>query len=146
MLDKNDFVRTLAVFLTLFIFISVVCFAAVVIIAFTRSMTIAAVNAKVYDDLRHLGASNAYLYESVRGQMKWIFLVPAIVGTTLIYLFYLMILYFNGDPIGITSSEMAGLASCMAVIAVLSLGFYLVYRLTRRSVCHVLGIRKPQKK
>lgn len=145
-LDKNDFVRTLAVFLTLFIFISVVCFAAVVIIAFTRSMTIAAVNAKVYDDLRHLGASNAYLYESVRGQMKRIFLVPAIVGTTLIYLFYLMILYFNGEPLGITASEMAGLASCMAVIVALSFGFYLVYRLTRRSVCHVLGIRKPQKK
>ena len=32
-----------------------------VVILFTRCMTIAMTNARVYDDLRHLGASNAFL-------------------------------------------------------------------------------------
>ena len=58
-LDQNDFVTTMAVFLMLFIFIALICFAAVIVIAFTRCMTIALTNARVYDDLRHLGAPNA---------------------------------------------------------------------------------------
>lgn len=142
-LDKADFVKTTAVFLMLFIFIAIVCFAAVIVIAFTRCMTIAVVNARVYDDLRHLGASNAYLYQSVRGQINRVFLVPAIVGTALIYAFYMMIMYFNGDPLGITSREAAGLISCLALIAVISAGFYGVYRITKRSVCRALDIKKP---
>ena len=142
-LDKADFVKTMAVFLMLFIFIAIVCFAAVIVIAFTRCMTIAVVNARVYDDLRHLGASNAYLYQSVRGQINRVFLVPAITGTALIYAFYLMIMYFNGDPAGITPHEAAGLISCLALIAVLSAGFYGVYRITKRSVCRALQIKKP---
>lgn len=56
-MDKADFVRTLAVFLILFVFIAVICFAAVFVIAFTRCMTIALVNHQVYEDMRKLGAS-----------------------------------------------------------------------------------------
>lgn len=140
-LDKADFVRTTAVFLVLFIFIAIVCFSAVIVIAFTRCMTIAMTNARVYEDLRRLGASNEYLYQAVRGQVSRVFVVPAVAGTTIIYAFYTMIMYFNGDPAGIMPSEMAGLASCLALIAVLSAGFYGIYRLTRRSVCAALQIR-----
>ena len=96
-LDQNDFVTTMAVFLMLFIFIALICFAAVVVIAFTRCMTIAITNARVYDDLRHLGASHAYLFQSVKGQVSRVFLVPAIVGTAVISTFYLMIMYFNDN-------------------------------------------------
>lgn len=142
-LDKADFVKTTAVFLMLFIFIAIVCFSAVIVIAFTRCMTIAMTNAHVYDDLRHLGAPDAYLFSAVRSQIARVFAVPAAAGTAIIYAFYLMIMYFNGDPAGITPSEAAGLAACLGLIAVLSAGFYLVYRLTRRSVCRALSIKKP---
>ena len=139
-LDQNDFVTTMAVFLMLFIFIAIVCFAAVIVIAFTRCMTIALVNARVYDDLRHLGASNGYLFLSVRGQIGRVFLVPALVGTGLIWIFYMMILYFNGDPLGFTHSELAGMGACLAVVAAVSALLYLVYRVTLRSVCRALHI------
>lgn len=144
MLDKADFVKTMAVYLTLFIFITVICFAAVIVIAFTRCMTIALTNAQVYDDLRHLGAPNAYLYNSVRGQVKRVFLVPIIVGTTLIYCFYMMIMYFNGDPAGITSGEFAGLVTCFGVIVAVSALLYGVYRITLKRVCAALQL-KPSK-
>ena len=139
-LDQNDFVTTMAVFLMLFIFIAIVCFAAVIVIAFTRCMTIALVNARVYDDLRHLGAPSAYLFRSVRGQISRVFLVPAIVGTGLIWAFYMMIMYFNGDPYGFTSAELAGITSCAAMVAGVSVLLYAVYRITRRSVCRALHI------
>ena len=139
-LDKNDFITTMAVFLMLFVFIALVCFAAVIVIAFTRCMTIALTSARVYDDLRHLGASNAYLFCAVRAQVSRVFVVPALTGTVLIWAFYMIMLYFNGIPYGFTGSELQGLATCAAVVAAISALLYLVYRLTRRSVCHALHI------
>ena len=141
-LDKADFVKTTAVFLMLFIFIAIVCFAAVIVIAFTRCMTIALTNARVYDDLRHLGAPNNYLFHSVRGQIKRVFLVPILAGTGLIYAFYAMILYFNDNRL--TVNELAGMGSCLTVIAAVSLLLYLVYRLTLRRVCAKLNILSPR--
>ena len=137
-LDQNDFVTTMAVFLMLFIFIALICFAAVIVIAFTRCMTIALTNRRVYDDLRHLGAPTAYLFRSVKGQVSKVFLVPAIVGTAIISAFYVMIMYFNDNRF--TPGEIAGMGTCAAVIAVLSLVLYGVYRFTRRNVCRSLGI------
>ena len=139
-LDKNDFITTMAVFLMLFVFIALVCFAAVIVIAFTRCMTIALTSARVYDDLRHLGAPNAYLFRAVRAQVSRVFVVPALTGTVLIWAFYMIMLYFNGIPYGFTGSELQGLATCAAVVTAISALLYLVYRLTRRSVCHALHI------
>lgn len=137
-LDQNDFVTTMAVFLMLFIFIALICFAAVVVIAFARCMTLALTNARVYDDLRHLGASNAYLFQTVRGQVSRVFLVPAVVGTAVISAFYGMILYFNDNRF--TPGEFAGMGTCAVVILVLSAVLYGVYLFTRRRVCRILGI------
>lgn len=137
-LDQNDFVTTMAVFLMLFIFIALICFAAVIVIAFTRCMTIALTNRRVYDDLRHLGAPNTYLFRSVKGQVSRVFLVPAIVGTAIISAFYVMIMFFNDYRF--TPGEIAGMGTCAGVIAALSLVLYGVYRFTRKSVCHSLGI------
>lgn len=59
-LDQNDFTKTVAVFLMLFAFVAIVCFAAVLVIAYTRCVTIALNSRQVYDDLRRLGASPRY--------------------------------------------------------------------------------------
>lgn len=137
-LDKADFVKTTAVFLMLFVFIAIVCFAAVIVIAFTRCLTIAITNRQVYDDLRHLGAPKAYLFRSVRSQIRRVFLVPMVTGTALIYAFYAMIMYFNDNRL--TMGEVAGLGNCLLLIIAVSAVLYGVYRLTRRSVCRRLGI------
>lgn len=140
-LDQEDFVRTMAVYLVAFLFIAVICFAAVMVIAFTRGMTLALTNARVYGDLRKLGAPRDYLFRSLRGQLRRVFVPPALVGTTLIYAFYAMILYCNGDPWGITTGEALGLAACLAVVAGVSLILYGVYRLTLTKTCQVLSIK-----
>lgn len=137
-LDRNDFVTTMAVFLMLFIFIALICFTAVMVISFTRCMTIALTNARVYDDLRHLGAPRSYLFRSVKGQVSKVYLVPAVVGTTVICAFYAMILYCNDNRF--TPGELAGMGTCAVVIAALSLVLYGVYRFTRKRVCRSLSI------
>ena len=137
-LDKADFIKTTAVFLMLFIFISIICFVAVIVIAFTRCITIAIFNKKVYDDLRHLGASNDYLNNCARSQVKKVFLVPIITGTSLIYIFYSMIMFFNDNRL--TFYEIAGLLVCLALISIISFILYLIYRLTLKKVLNILKI------
>lgn len=136
-LDQTELVKTMAVFLMLFVFIALVCFAAFVVISFTRCMTIAMANAQVYEDLRHLGAPRTYLYRSVKGQVSRVFRTPILVGTVLVYAFYTLMMYGNGDPAGINALEGAGMLACLAVVGVVSVLLYLVYRLTLRKVCAV---------
>src|SRR5699024_9768702 len=133
-LDQNDFATTMAVFLMLFIFIALVCFAAVIVLDFTPSMTLALTNARVYDDLRRLGSPPHYLYRTVQGQVSRVFQVPILVGKVLIYAFYGLIMYTNSQPAEITASEGAGMLTCLAVVAGVTLLLYLVYRLTLRRV------------
>ena len=137
-LDKADFVTTTAVFLMLFVFIAIVCFAAVVVIAFTRSMTIALTNRQVYDDLRHLGAPEPYLRRAARNQVRRVYLAPAVAGTALILCFYTMILFFNDGRF--TIGEIAGLGNCLLLVAAVSALLYGVYRLTCRSARRALRL------
>ncbi len=137
-LDQNDFVTNMAVFLMLFIFIALICFAAVIVISFTRCMTIALSNRKVYDDLTHLGAPRAYLYHSVKKQISRVFFVPALVGTAVIAAFYTMIMYFNDS--NFTPNELSGMAVCAGVIVTVSALLYGVYRFTLHRVCRSLEL------
>lgn len=137
-IDKTDFIKTTGVYLMLFVFIAIVCFAAVCIIAFTRSITIAVTSKHLYDDLRHLGASNAYLARTIRSQLRRIFLTPAVIGTSIIWIFYSMIMYFNDNQY--TTNELLGMFVCIGIIAVLSILFYAFYRMTLKKACTTLDI------
>ena len=138
-LDKQDFLKTFAVYFMLFIFIAIVCFAAVFVIAFTRTMTIVLSGRLIYEDLRRLGASDPYLYHTVRDQAKRVFLTPAVVGTSAIYCFFAMILYFNDQSF--STSELTALWICALVAVPVSLLYYGIYRVTLRKACRVLDIR-----
>ena len=137
-LDKADFVKTTAVYIMLFVFIAIVCFAAVFVIAYTRCMTIALNNRQVYEDMGKLGASRSYLYASVKSQLSRVFTVPSITGTGAIYAFYAMILYANDGRLSL--NELAGMGACLLLILAVSLLMYAVYRLTLNRVCRTLEI------
>lgn len=139
-LNQADFVKTYAVFLMLFIFIAIVCFAAVFVIAYTRCLTIAMTNRQVYNDLRHLGAPPAYLTHSAASQVRRVFVTPAVLGTVIIFGFYSMIMFFNDNQF--TSSELVGMGACLLVIVGISAVLYGVYRLTRRKVYRVLKLHQ----
>ncbi|QHQ62362.1 hypothetical protein Ana3638_17525 [Anaerocolumna sedimenticola] len=140
-LDQSDFIKTMAVYLMLFIFIAIVCFSAVMVIAYTRCLTIALNNRQVYDDLKHLGADGNYLRCSARGQISRVFLVPALVGTIAMFALYSLIIYFN-DGGKFTPSELAGMGNCLLLVTACSILLYGVYRLTYHNILHVLKIVK----
>lgn len=142
-LDQNDMITTYAVFLMLFIFISIVCFAAVLVISYTRCLTIALNNRQVYDDLRHLGAAPNYLYRSIRGQISKVFGVPSLIGTLLTSIYYVMILYLNDNQI--TQSEISSLWACLCVVLGISVGIWGFYRFTLHKVCGMLNVKTTRK-
>lgn len=130
-LDQENLVTNLAVFLLLFVFVAILCFAAVSMILFTRSMTLVLINAWVYEDLHKLGASAAYLKKTMRRQISTVFFAPLLTGTLMIIGFYLLILFGNSEG-GITKNEWAGMAGCLAITAVISAALYGLYRMTLR--------------
>ncbi|MBO1307945.1 ABC transporter permease [Enterococcus sp. 669A] len=137
-LDQVDFVNNMAVFLMLFVFIAIICFTAVLVIAYTRCTTIALTNRQIYEDLSRLGANRAYLIATVTKQVRKIIAIPIAVGTVLMFLFYAMILYFNSTSLDAT--EWATLGVDLIVVLVISGLMWLFYRLTLRKTCRLLNL------
>ena len=137
-LEIKDFVRSLAVFLMIFLFIAIICMAAAVLIAYTRCLTIAINNKQVFDDLARLGAGPKYLFRAVKEQIGKIYLVPTATGFTLMYILYLMIMYANDG--GFSRNELVGVSVCLGVVFLLCAIVYAGYRFTRKKVLGILGI------
>lgn len=137
-LDQNDFVRNLSVFLMLFVFMAIICMAAVIVIAYTRCLTIAITNRQVYDDLRHLGAKRDYLRRSVKEQLSKVFFVPTAVGAIGIYGFFTLIMFSNSG--GIERGELIALGINAGLVLLMCLVLWLVYRVTLRKVVRMVGV------
>ena len=137
-LDQTELVKTMAVFLMLFVFIALVCFAAFLVISFTRCMTIAMANAQVYEDLRHFRCAPRLPVPLREGTGE-----PGVPNA-----------HPRGDGVGLRilypddvrqrrprrdqcprGGGDAGVL--LAVVGVVSVLLYLVYRLTLRKVCAV---------
>jgi hypothetical protein len=136
--DKNDFIINLAVFLMLFIFISLICFAAVLVIGYTRCITIALNNKQVYDDLRRLGANRSYLYNAVKNQISKVFFIPSIIGSIVIYAFYTMIMYFN--DYGLSKYEFVGLIVDVFLMSIMGCIIWIFYRITLKKTLKLCNI------
>ena len=139
-LDQNDFLRTMAVFLMMFLFIAIICLMSALIICYTRCITIALNNRYVFEDLQRLGASPAYLRREIRSQASRVFAVPAIVGMSAMYLLYCMIMFANDGKL--VGTELLGLGMCFGVLALIALLIFTVYRYTLRQMRLKLGISR----
>ena len=138
-MDSSDYLRTFAVFLMTFLFISVICMVAALIIFHTRCQTIALNNRYVFDDLRRLGASPAFLSKEVKSQCRRVFTVPSVSGLAIMFLLYVMLQYANDGAL--TFSEIIALLICLGISCLTAAVIYLVYRATVKTVKRQLDIR-----
>lgn len=72
--------------------------ASVGVIAYTRSQTIGISNKQVYDDIRKLGADDAYIIRCIKGQLRKVYVFPTIIGMGIIYI-YQCITYLQNDGV-----------------------------------------------
>ena len=138
-LDRRELLKTYAVFFMVFIFITIICFAAVFIIIYTRNITLAMHNKQVYEDLKKLGAGKSYLYKCVKSQVGQVFKAPIMIGMSMISLLYGLILYLNDDG-RFTTGELSGMMVCVIMEIVLCIGFFLFYKYNLSRVCMLLDI------
>ncbi|MCB6415366.1 hypothetical protein LI221_09875 [Faecalimonas umbilicata] len=138
-LDQHDCLRNFSVFLMMFLFISIVCLTAAFVISHTRCQTIALNNRYVFDDLKRLGASPAFLLSEIRSQCGSVFKTPMLVGSSAMFLLYSLMMLGNDGKL--TREESAGLLVCLAAVAAIASALYAVYRLTVRKVTQTLGVR-----
>lgn len=137
-LDQTDYLRTFSVFLMMFLFIAIICSLAAMIISYTRCMTIALNNRYVFEDLKRLGASPAFLKKEIKGQAGPVFKVPTLVGMTAMYLLYALLMFANDGML--TGSEIGGMAVCLLILILLAGIYYLIYRYTVKSMCRQLEV------
>lgn len=133
-LDQTDFIRTFSVFLMMFLFIAIICSLAAMVISYTRCMTIILNNRYVFEDLKRLGASPAYLQNEIRAQAAPVFKIPILVGMTAMYFLYGLLIFGNDGKI--TGSELGGMAVCFFILIGLVGVYYLVYRYTIKNMWH----------
>ncbi|MCI8609362.1 MAG: ABC transporter permease [Firmicutes bacterium] len=141
-LDSHEFLKIMAVFLVAFIFVALICLAVAMMICYTRSITIAINNRYVFDDLKRLGASPAFLRKEVKRQVSKVFAVPATVGCMAMYFLYGLVMYANDSYFSV--DEIWGMIVCLAVVLAVAALIYLVYRITIRQMEEKLEIeRRP---
>lgn len=137
-LNQNDFLLSTSVLLMMFLFIFIVCILTSLVICHTRCQTIVLNNRYIFDDLKKLGASPAFLSREVCCQCSNVFKTPSIVGMIVIYLLFILLLYGNDGQI--VFSEIVSLAVCLGILAALGVLVYVVYRLTATTIRRRLGI------
>lgn len=137
-LDKNDFFVRMAVFFMMFLFIFIVCLTTALVVCYTRCQTIALNNRYIFDDLKKLGASPAFLEKEVRSQCGNVFRTPALVGMAAMYFYYGMILYANDGRI--VFSEVIGMGVCLGILFLIGFLFILIYKGTVKSLKKQLQI------
>lgn len=137
-LGKNDFLLTMAVFFMMFLFIFIVCLLTSLVVCYTRCQTIVLNNRYIFDDLKKLGASPAFLSKEVRSQCSSVFRTPMLAGMSGMSFLFLLILYGNDGRI--SNSEVIGFIICMLILLGIGVLIYVVYRGTVKNMKKQLAI------
>lgn len=139
-LKDQDLMKNMAVMLMLFVYIAVICLAAVGIIAYTRGVSIAMNYRQVFVDLRRLGANRKYMLFCIRGQLVKVFFYPYLVGLIL-NIFYIMMIFSANDG-GIRLAEWKSIGIDAVIYVVISVYLYLVYHAASSKFQKIVGVKE----
>lgn len=137
-LVEKTFFQNVAVYFLVFIFVAIICLAAVGVISYTRGITIALSNQRLFDDLKRLGANNHYIRKCVLSQLNKLFILPTVVAILLIYGFTLLM--FNTNDGQFTGTEMSALMMDSVLLVLVILYQVVVYAVSFRKIKGILGI------
>ena len=135
--EKNG-LMTYAVYLLIFLYVSVICLAAVVVVAYARSQSVGLSSRQVFEDLEKLGADHGYLRRILRSQIQKVYFLPTLVGGLGILAFEILMCQINDGRL--TKQELKMLP-VLAVITLIMMAFqYLMYRASLHKVQKELSL------
>lgn len=129
-LDINNSFISFGIFYMLFIYVAIICLAAVAIISYTRSMTVVVKNKQVFDDVRKLGGNNDYIKGILSDQIRRVYTLPTIMGCLIMLLWYPLALWQNDGRF--TQAELRIVFVELGICVIIALYQYLVYRISMR--------------
>lgn len=123
----------------LFVYVAVICLAAVGIIGYTRSQNVGITNAQVFEDIKKLGADSAYRRKLLEKQVGKVYVLPSLLGVGIAVFYEWLLLWGNDGRIVSNEIWTAALAVGSGLVM---LGFqYLMYRKSVKKVSGLLHIR-----
>lgn len=137
-LVEKTFFQNLAVYFLVFIFVAIICLAAVGVISYTRSITIGLSNQRLFEDLKRLGANNHYIRKCVISQLNKLFVLPTVVAVILIYCFTLLM--FNTNDGQFTNTELSALMMDSVLLLVVVAYQAIIYTISFRKIKGILTI------
>lgn len=129
-LDINNGFISFGIFYMLFIYVAVICLAAVAIISYTRSMTVTVKNKQVFEDVRKLGGNNDYIKRILSDQVRRVYTLPTIMGCLIMLLWYPLMMWQNDGRI--TQAEIKIVFVELVLCAIIALYQYIVYKISMK--------------
>lgn len=135
---RADAMEMVAVFVLLSLYISVISLTAAGIMSYIRSVTIAMDNRQLFEDLKKLGADDAYEERAIKVQLRKIFAYPVATGCAIVGIFSLFLTYFN--DMCLQAFEVKMLLIEVLLMAFIAAVLYGVYRLAYGKTKRIVGI------
>ena len=137
-LMQADAMEFVAVFVLLSLYISIISLTAAGIMSYIRSVTIGMDNRQLFEDLKKLGANDAYEEKVIKVQLRKIFAYPVAAGCMIVGIFSLFLTYFNDMRLETFEARM--LLMEVLLMAGIAGILYVVYRLALQKTKQIVGI------
>lgn len=134
---KNMFM-TYAIFYLAYIYVAIICLAAVGVIGYTRSQSVGTRNRQVFADIEKLGGDHSYLHNLLKKQIQKVYVLPAVIGCVLMFGFELLLLWQNDGKLVAYEMKLLVVSVLLAVCVVIYQ--YLMYRISLKTVAKTLGL------
>ena len=135
---EQDRMQMISVYVMLCMYICIIALAAIGVMTYVRSISVATDNKGIFESLTKLGADHAYQRMILKKQLAKIFLYPGIVGCGAGFLFSFMMDYTNDG--GITAIEIKALGILLLLIAVFCFVLFSVYHVSLRKVEKIVNL------
>lgn len=122
----------------LFLYVAIICFAAVGVIGYTRSQSVGISNAQTFEDIKKLGADTKYRRDLMKKQIGKIYVLPTFVGSFVAVIYQFLILWGNDGMI--QSSEGKTLILAVGAAVLVMLYQYIMYRKSVKQVGEMLKL------
>lgn len=122
----QDQMQLISVYVMLCLYIFIIALAAISVMTYVRSISIAADNRQLFDSLKKLGADRQYQIKILKKQLARIFQYPAIIGCSTGFAFSLIMDLFNDGRLAAT--EITALTVLMGIIIMISGVLFAVYK------------------
>ena len=135
---EQDRMQMISVYVMLCMYICIIALAAIGVMTYVRSISVATDNKGIFESLTKLGADHAYQRMIMKKQLAKIFLYPGIVGCGAGFLFSFMMDYTNDGRI--TAIEIKALGILLLLIAVFCFVLFSVYHVSLRKVEKIVNL------